>query len=65
VQGCIDRVHALGDYRVEEFRLVEERVMFPLPGGLLAAATARGVDVGEGNQRAAARAEAEFRIRHH
>jgi 4-hydroxy-3-methylbut-2-enyl diphosphate reductase len=65
VQACVERVCAMGDYRVEEFRLVEERVMFPLPGELLAAATAQGVDVGPGNERAAARAGAEFRVRHH
>jgi 4-hydroxy-3-methylbut-2-en-1-yl diphosphate reductase len=64
VQACIDRVRALGDYRVEEFRLLEERVMFPLPGDLLAAAQERGVPVAAGNERAAARA-GEFRIRHH
>jgi len=65
VQACVARVHELGAYRIEEFRLVEERVMFPLPGELLSAATARGVAVGEGNERAAARATADFRIRHH
>jgi 4-hydroxy-3-methylbut-2-enyl diphosphate reductase len=65
VQACVDRVRAMGDYRVDEFRLVEERVMFPLPGDLLVAAKARGVEVGAGNARAAERAEAEFRIRHH
>jgi 4-hydroxy-3-methylbut-2-enyl diphosphate reductase len=65
VQGCVERVRAMGDYRVEEFRLVEERVMFPLPGDLLIAAKARGVEIGAGNARAAERAEAEFRIRHH
>jgi len=65
VQGCVDRVRALGDYRVEEFRLVEERVMFPLPGDLLVAAKERGVEIGAGNVRAAERAEAEFKIRHH
>jgi 4-hydroxy-3-methylbut-2-enyl diphosphate reductase len=65
VQGCVERVRAMGDYGVEEFRLVEERVMFPLPGDLLVAARARGVEVGSGNERAAERAEAEFRIRHH
>ena len=65
VQACVDRVRALGDYRVEEFRLVEERVMFPLPGELLSVAQQKGVAVGAGNERAAARAAAEFRIRHH
>jgi 4-hydroxy-3-methylbut-2-enyl diphosphate reductase len=65
VQGCVERVAAMCDYRVEEFRLVEERVMFPLPGDLLVAAKARGLDIGSGNERAAERAEAEFKIRHH
>jgi 4-hydroxy-3-methylbut-2-enyl diphosphate reductase len=65
VQACVARVCALGDYRVEEFRLVEERVMFPLPGELLSIAQQKGVTVGAGNERAAARAAVEFRIRHH
>ena len=65
VQACVDRVQAHGGHRVEEFRLLEERVMFPLPGELLVAARERGVAVGAGNERAAARAEGEFRIRHH
>ena len=65
VQGCVERVQAMGGYRVEEFRLVEERVMFPLPGDLLIAAKACGVDIGAGNLRAAERAEAGFKIRHH
>jgi 4-hydroxy-3-methylbut-2-enyl diphosphate reductase len=65
VQACVDRVRALGDFRVEEFRLVEERVVFPLPGGILAAARAQGIDVGAENTRAADRAEATFRVRHH
>ncbi len=65
VQQCVERVCALGSYRVEEFRMVEERVVFPLPGELLVAARREGVAVGAGNERAAARAEAEFRIRHH
>jgi hypothetical protein len=55
----VARVRALGDYRVEEFRLVEERVMFPLPGELLASAKAKGVAFAAGNERAAARASAE------
>ena len=59
VQACVARVCALGDYEVEEFRLVEERVMFPLPGELLAGAKAKGVAVAAGNERAAARASAE------
>jgi len=65
VQACVARVRSLGDYRVEEFRLLEERVMFPLPGDLLTAARDRGVAVGAINERAAARAGGEFRIRHH
>ena len=65
VQACVAHVCALGSYRVEEFRLVEERVMFPLPGELLSVAQHKGVAVGAGNERAAARAAAEFRIKHH
>jgi 4-hydroxy-3-methylbut-2-enyl diphosphate reductase len=66
VQACVRRVCELGDYRVEEFRLLEERVMFPLPGELLAAAKARDVAVSAGNERAAARVSGgEIRIRHH
>jgi 4-hydroxy-3-methylbut-2-enyl diphosphate reductase len=65
VQACVDRLNALGEYRLEEFRLVEERVMFPLPGELLSIAQARGIHVGAGNERAAARAAGEFPIRHH
>ncbi|MEK7331395.1 MAG: 4-hydroxy-3-methylbut-2-enyl diphosphate reductase [Candidatus Eisenbacteria bacterium] len=66
VQACVRRVCELGDYRVEEFRLLEERVMFPLPGELLAAAKDKGVAVSAGNERAAARASGgEIRIRHH
>jgi len=65
VQACVERVCALGEYRVEAFQLIEERIMFPLPGELLAAAQSRGVSVGAGNERAAERAAAEFRITHH
>jgi 4-hydroxy-3-methylbut-2-enyl diphosphate reductase len=65
VQACVSRVSSLGNYQVEEFRLVEERVMFPLPGELLSEAQRSGVAVGAGNERAAARAAAEFRIKHH
>ena len=65
VRACVERLQALGGYRLEEFRLVEERVMFPLPGELLAIARERGLPVGAGNERAAARAADEFRIRHH
>jgi 4-hydroxy-3-methylbut-2-enyl diphosphate reductase len=65
VQACIERVRELGGHRVEEFRLLEERVWFPLPGELLAEAGQRGVPVGAGNERAAERAATEFKIRHH
>lgn len=66
VQACVERLRQLGGYRVEEFRLVEERIMFPLPGDLLAVARAKGVPVGAGNERAAARAGGgESPIRHH
>jgi shikimate 5-dehydrogenase len=65
VQACVDRVCALGPYAVEPFTLVEERIMFPLPSELLAVAQEKGVAVGAGNERAAERAAAEFRIRHH
>jgi len=65
VQGCIERVRELGGHKVEEFRLLEERVWFPLPGELLAEATQRNVPVGAGNERAAERAANEFKIRHH
>ncbi len=67
VQACVHRVQALGDYRVDEFTLVEERIMFPLPGELLAVAQQRGVAFRPGNERAAERAaaDAEFRISKH
>jgi 4-hydroxy-3-methylbut-2-enyl diphosphate reductase len=65
VQACVARLQELGGYRVEPFRLVEERVMFPLPGELLSAARAKGIEVGAGNERAAQRAAAQFRVRHH
>jgi 4-hydroxy-3-methylbut-2-enyl diphosphate reductase len=65
VQACVDRVRAMGDYRVEEFRLVEERVMFPLPGELLSVAQEKGVPIGPGNERAAARAAGDVQIEHH
>ena len=64
IQACVEHVRRLGDYRLEEFRLLEERVMFPLPENLLVAAQDKRVPVGAGNERAAARA-GEFRIRHH
>jgi 4-hydroxy-3-methylbut-2-en-1-yl diphosphate reductase len=44
VRACVARLQALGGYRIETFRLVEERVMFPLPAALLAEARERGVD---------------------
>ncbi|MGH7742920.1 MAG: 4-hydroxy-3-methylbut-2-enyl diphosphate reductase [Candidatus Eiseniibacteriota bacterium] len=65
VQDCVERVRSLGEYRLEELRLAEERVMFPLPGELLSIAQQKGVAVGAGNERAAARAAAEFKIQHH
>jgi 4-hydroxy-3-methylbut-2-enyl diphosphate reductase len=66
VQACVARVRGERHYRVEEFRLVEERVMFPLPADLLTAAKDRNVAVGAGNERAAARVSGgEIRIRHH
>jgi 4-hydroxy-3-methylbut-2-enyl diphosphate reductase len=65
VQACVERVRAMGDFAVDTFQLVEERVMFPLPGDLLVAAKSRGVAVRAGNERATERAEAEFKIRHH
>jgi 4-hydroxy-3-methylbut-2-enyl diphosphate reductase len=65
VRACIDRVCSLGHYRVEEIVLTEERIMFPLPGELLAIARERGVAAPPGNERATARAAEEFRIHHH
>jgi 4-hydroxy-3-methylbut-2-enyl diphosphate reductase len=65
VQACVDRVREMGDFTVDTFQIVEERVMFPLPGDLLVAAKSRGVAVRAGNERATERAEAEFKIRHH
>jgi 4-hydroxy-3-methylbut-2-enyl diphosphate reductase len=65
VQACVDRVRSLGRYRVEPFQLLEERIMFPLPGELLAVAKSKGVAVRAGNERASERAEAEFRVKHH
>ena len=66
VMACVKRVCELGDYRVEEFRLLEERVMFPLPAELLSAAKETGVAVDAVNERAAARVTGgEIRIRHH
>jgi hypothetical protein len=51
---------------VEEFRLLEERVMFPLPPELLEAAKDTGVAVDAVNERAAARVRGgQIRIRHH
>lgn len=65
VQACVARVCELGNYRVEEFRLVEERVVFPLPGELAAAAEDRGVELSLGNALAAQRARGEMHVRHH
>ena len=56
VQACVDRICALGDYKVEQFQLVEERVVFPLPGELLVAAEDKGVTLTGGNAMAAQRA---------
>jgi 4-hydroxy-3-methylbut-2-enyl diphosphate reductase len=64
VLECVARIQQLGRYRLEEFRLLEERVMFPLPGELLVAARDHGIEIAAGNERAANRAD-EFRIRHH
>jgi 4-hydroxy-3-methylbut-2-enyl diphosphate reductase len=58
VQACVRRLCELGGYRVEEFSLTEERIMFPLPGELLAAAQDKGVAITPGNERAAERARA-------
>ncbi len=65
VQACVARVCELGSYKVEEFRLVEERVVFPLPGELAAAAEDRGVELSLGNALAAQRARGEMHVRHH
>ncbi len=56
VQACVRRVCELGEFRVESFMLTEERIMFPLPGELLADARAHGVAIAAGNERAAERA---------
>ena len=56
VQACVRRVCDLGDYEVREFVLTEERIMFPLPGELLADAQEKGVAIAAGNERAAERA---------
>ncbi|MCE9626480.1 MAG: 4-hydroxy-3-methylbut-2-enyl diphosphate reductase, partial [Candidatus Eisenbacteria bacterium] len=65
VQACVRRICELGTYKVEPFMLVEERIVFPLPGELLAVAQQKGVAVGAGNERAAERAAVEFKINHH
>jgi 4-hydroxy-3-methylbut-2-en-1-yl diphosphate reductase len=65
VQACVQRVCELGEFKVESFQLVEERIMFPLPDDLLVAAQHKGIAVGAGNARAAERAVAEFKVRHH
>jgi len=56
VQACVDRICELGDYKVEQFQLVEECVVFPLPGELLVAAEDKGVTLTGGNAMAAQRA---------
>jgi 4-hydroxy-3-methylbut-2-en-1-yl diphosphate reductase len=56
VQACVQHVCETGNYRVEEWRLTEERIMFPLPGELLADAQDKGVAIAAGNERAAMRA---------
>ena len=56
VQACVQRVCGLGEFAVETFTLAEERIMFPLPGSLLAAAQDKGVAIAAGNERAAERA---------
>jgi len=63
VQSCVTRLRELGGFRVEPFLLIEERVMFPLPGELLSAARAKGLEVGAGNERAADRATGEPGVR--
>jgi 4-hydroxy-3-methylbut-2-en-1-yl diphosphate reductase len=66
VRACVARACELGGHRVEEFTLLQERVMFPLPNELLGAALEGGIPVGPGNERAAARVTGgEIRIRHH
>jgi 4-hydroxy-3-methylbut-2-enyl diphosphate reductase len=65
VHDCVERLQTLGSFRVKEFKLLEERVVFPLPGELLVAARRQGLEVGGANARAADRAEAAFKIRHH
>ena len=65
VQACVARVRELGNYRVEEFKLVEERVVFPLPGELAAAAEDRGIELSVGNSLVASRARGEMHVRHH
>jgi 4-hydroxy-3-methylbut-2-en-1-yl diphosphate reductase len=56
VQACVARLQALGGYRVEPFRLVEETIAFPLPATLLDEARARGVDLAAGGPCSATRA---------
>ena len=56
VQACVNRICSLGEYKVEQFQLVEERVAFPLPGELLVAAQDKGVTLTGGNAMAAERA---------
>lgn len=63
VLSCVARLQELGGFRVESFLLVAERVVFPLPGELLSAARAKGLEVSAGNQRAADRATGEPGVR--
>jgi len=65
VQACVRRIVELGNHEVEEFTLTEERVVFPLPGELAAAAHERGLELSAGNRIAAERALGQMRIVHH
>ena len=65
VQACVQRVCELGEFTVQPFQLVEERIMFPLPDELLVAAQHKGIAVGPGNARATERAVAGSKGRHH
>ena len=56
VQACVQRICGSGEYVVREFTLTEERIMFPLPGELLADAQDKGIAIAAGNERAAERA---------
>jgi len=59
------RVRSLGDYRLEEFRLVRGARHVPAARRAAGGAQEKGIAVGAGNERAAERASAEFRVRHH